>query len=389
LEDWSFLDITFVAFYGSIIDRFIANNNQKKHMDWQEYINFDLWGNTGSQYAWMLVVFVVLLVLFKIFSSVILSKLRKASERTETDIDDFLITLVKHVKPPFYFVVSLFIAVQFLTLSGIISSIIFGAFVITVVIQIVLTLQKVIDYIIKKRLLKPGDEFDPDKEAIIRLTGKVLKASVWIFGGLMVLSNLGVNVTSLIAGLGIGGVAVAFAFKSVLEDVFASFSIFVDKPFRIGDFVGVSDKEQGTVEKIGIKSTRLRTVEGHELVMANKALTDSALMNFRSKQGERKIKFLLGVTYETPLEKLKKIPELITRVVEQHQNTKPVRVIFKEYADSSLNFEVVYAIDLNDNVDRFAVQNDVNYEIFEVFQREKIDFAYPTQTLFVQKNQTD
>ncbi|MEA2007469.1 MAG: mechanosensitive ion channel family protein [Patescibacteria group bacterium] len=357
-------------------------------MNWQETVNFDLWGNSSSQYAWVLVIFIGLMILFKVFSSVVLSKLRKASEQTETDIDDFLITLVKHIKPPFYFVVSFLISVQFLSLSEIIEAIIFGSFVIIVVIQIVLTLQKVIDYIIKKRLLKPGEDFDPDEEAIIRLAGNVSKAAVWIFGGLMVLSNIGVDVTSLIAGLGIGGVALAFAFKSVLEDVFASFSIFVDKPFRIGDFIGVSDKEQGIVEKIGIKSTRLRTIEGHELVMANKALTDSALMNYRSK-GERKVSFMLGVTYETSLEKLKKIPGLISDIVEKNPNTKPVRVVFKQYADSSLNFEVVFAIDLKGGVNRFYVQNDVNYEIFEVFQRENIDFAYPTQTLFVQKNQTN
>lgn len=356
-------------------------------MNWQTVVEFDLWGNIGTQYAIMLAVFVGLMIVFKIFSSIVLSKLRKASERTETDVDNFLITLIKHVKPPFYFMVAFYIATQFLLLSEIIDKIILGAFVITVVIQIVLTLQKVVDYIIKKRLLKPGEEADPDKEAIVKLAGKLSKAALWIFGGLLVLSNLGVNITSLIAGLGIGGVAIAFAIKGVLEDIFASFSIFVDKPFKIGDFVGVSETEQGTVEKIGIKSTRLRTREGHELVMANKALTDAALTNFRSK-GERKITFVLGVAYETSLEKLKLIPKILKDIIEKNPNTKPVRVIFKEYADSSLNFEVVLAVNLKEGVNRFLVQSEINYEIFEAFQNEGIEFAYPTQTLYIHENQT-
>ncbi len=355
-------------------------------MNWQIVVDFDLWGNAGMQYATMLAVFVGLMIVFKIFSSVVLLKLRKASERTETDVDDFLITLIKHVKPPFYFIVSIFIAVQFLLLSEIIGKVVLGVFVITVVVQIVLTFKKVIDYIIKKRLLKPGEETDQDKEAIVRLAGKLSKAALWIFGGLLVLSNLGVNVTSLIAGLGIGGVAIAFAIKGVLEDIFASFSIFVDKPFKIGDFVGISEKEQGTVEKIGIKSTRLRTLEGHELVMANKTLTDAALTNFRSK-GERRITFVLGVAYETSLEKLKRIPKILEEIIEKEPNAKPVRAIFKEYADSSLNFEVVFIVDLKRDVNRHLVQSKINYKIFETFQNEGIEFAYPTQTLYIHENQ--
>jgi len=211
---------------------------------------------------------------------------------------------------------------------------------------------------------------------------------LWIFGGLLILSNIGVDVTSLIAGLGIGGIAIALAVKDTIGDLFAAFSIFVDKPFKVGDFIEVSPKEKGTVEKIGIKTTRLRTRQGQELIVANKKLTESTIQNFRRME-KRQVSYVLGVTYETPRSKLKKIPGLIKKIIKKQEHASVVRVYLKSFGDFSINFEVVLAMDKPD-FDLYAkTQNKIHLETIKAFEQEGIEFAYPTQTLFVQRNEAN
>lgn len=353
------------------------------------FFEFDLWNNTGEQYFWALVIFVGLMIIFKIFTVIVNIKLRKASERTKTNIDDFLIELIKHVKPPFYFFVALYIAVQFLSLNDVVSKIIFGTFVIVLVIQVISITQKVIDYIIKRKLVKSDDsEENKDRDAIIRLAGQLAKAALWIFGGLLVLSNLGVNITSLIAGLGIGGIAIALAMQSILGDIFASVSIFIDKPFKVGEFIALTPEEQGTVEKIGIKTSKLRTKQGQQLIIANKKLTDATISNYRRMES-RQTTFMIGVTYETPLKKLKKIPKLIKEIIKEQEHAEPVRVFFKEYGNFSLNYEITFKMDDPAFERTVKARHAINLRILEVFQEESIEFAYPTQTLIMQKSQPD
>ncbi|MEA1926258.1 MAG: mechanosensitive ion channel family protein [Patescibacteria group bacterium] len=356
-------------------------------MNLDVFFEFNLWNNTEEQYFWALIVFVGLMIIFKIFTVVINVKLRKASEKTKTNIDDFLIELIKHVKPPFYFFISLYIAVQFLSLNEVVGKIIFGTFVIVLVIQVIAVTQKVIDYIIKKKLVESdGSEENKDRDAIIRLSGQLTKAALWIFGGLLVLSNLGVNITSLIAGLGIGGIAIALAAQSVLGDVFASIAIFIDKPFKVGEFIALTPEEQGTVEKIGIKTTKLRTKQGQQLIIANKKLTDATISNYRRMES-RQTTFMIGVTYETSLKKLKRIPKLIKDIIKEQKHAELVRVFFKEYGDFSLNYEIVFKMKDPSFEKSVKAKHAINLKIFEVFQEEGIEFAYPTQTLIIQKSQ--
>lgn len=353
-------------------------------MELSSILEYQLFGNSGEQWLLAVGTFLGLVIVFKIFSSVIISKLKKASERTATDIDDFFIGLVKNVKPPFYFFVAMYAATQLLELNGLVGKIIFGAFLVTVVYQAITVLQRVIDYGIKKILMGSDEETDQDKEAIIKLIGQLTKASLWIVGALLILSNFGIDVTSLIAGLGIGGIAIALALQSVLGDMFASFSIFVDKPFKVGDFIAISPTEKGTVEKVGVKTSRLRTLQGQQIVISNKKLTDSSVENFRRME-KRRSTFVFGVTYDTPLEKLKEIPDMITEIVKSTENAKLDRVHFKALNASSLDFEVVFTMQVPGYADFMDAQQKINFEIMEKFEEEKIEFAYPTQTLFVKK----
>lgn len=358
-------------------------------MEFSNLVGFELWGNNGQQYAIALAVFVGLMVVFKIFQMIVLHKLKVLTKKTETDIDDFVIELVKHIKPPFYFIVSFYLATQFLNLNEFLHKVIFGAFVIIIVVQTITTAQKVIDYFIKKKILEDGDEEDDkNKEAIIKLSAQLTKAALWVFGGLLILSNIGVDVTSLIAGLGIGGIAIALAVKDVLGDMFASFSIFIDKPFKVGDFIEVNPKEKGTVEKIGIKTTRLRTRQGQQLIVANKTLTEVTIQNYRRME-QRQTSYILGVTYDTPRGKLRKISGILKSIIEEHKHAEVVRVYLISFGDFSINFEVVFKMDEPDYELFAKTQHSIHLKTLKAFEQEGIEFAYPTQTLFVEKNNTN
>lgn len=348
----------------------------------ENFGNLTFWGNTTHDYIVALGVLVGLWIIFAVIVKIALVKLAKASAKTGTDIDDFLIALLSNIKPPFYFFVALYLAAQYLSLPGIVDKTLFVLFLLVVILQSILAAQKVIDYIIRKKLISP-EEDNKDKEAIIRLTGNITKALLWILGILMVLSNLGINVTSLITGLGIGGIAIALALQNVLGDMFASFSIFTDKPFKVGDFIIVGD-DMGTVEKIGIKSTRITTLEGQELIIPNKTLSEERINNY-GRMKKRRVQFSLGVTYSTAFEKLGRIPEMVENIIKSQRDTQFDRAHFKRYGDSSLDFEVVYYVESADYNRYMDTQQAINLAIFERFAKEGIEFAFPSRTVYLEK----
>ncbi|HPK54642.1 MAG TPA: mechanosensitive ion channel family protein, partial [Smithellaceae bacterium] len=200
---------------------------------------------------------------------------------------------------------------------------------------------------------------------------------------LLVLDNLGVNITGLVAGLGIGGIAVALAVQNILGDLLASLSIVLDKPFVIGDSI-VVDSFSGTVEHIGLKTTRIRSISGEQLVFSNNDLLKSRIQNYKRMQ-ERRVVFGFGVTYQTPLEKLPLINRIIREIIAAQPNSRFERVHFKEYGDSALNYEVVYFVMTPEYGIFMDVQETINLEIFRRFQEEGIEFAYPTRTVLIQK----
>lgn len=209
----------------------------------------------------------------------------------------------------------------------------------------------------------------------------VVRMLIWAMVLLLTLDNLGVDITALVAGLGIGGIAVALALQNVLGDLLASLSIALDQPFVLGDFVIVGE-HMGTIEYIGIKSTRLRSLTGEQIVMSNADLLASRLRNY-GRMRERRVQFALGVTYETPLEKLREIVPLIRRILEKRDGVRFDRAHFAKYGPYSLDFEVVYYV-LSPDFGRYMdIQQDVNFQIHEAFEALGVEFAYPTQTLRV------
>jgi small-conductance mechanosensitive channel len=205
-------------------------------------------------------------------------------------------------------------------------------------------------------------------------------------GGVFLFDNLGYDVTAIITGLGIGGLAVALAAQTILGDLFNYFVIFFDRPFEIGDYIVVDDKK-GNVEYIGIKTTRIKSLSGEQIIISNSDLTNSRVHNFKRME-KRRIVFNLGVTYQTPPDQLREIPGIIRKIITEQNDAQIDRCHFATYGDFSLNFETVYYVTEPDYAKYMDIQESINLQIFEAFSERKIDFAYPTQTLFLEKNAT-
>jgi small-conductance mechanosensitive channel len=219
--------------------------------------------------------------------------------------------------------------------------------------------------------------------AILGLAGFFARVAVWTTVFLLVLDNFGIDITALITGLGIGGIAVALAVQNVLSDTFASISIILDKPFEVGDFIIVGDL-LGVVENIGIKTTRVRSLSGEQLVFGNNDLLSSRIRNFK-RMYERRVAFGFGVLYETPIEKLEWIPGMVREGIEALEQTRFDRAHFKGFGESSLDFEIVYYVLAPDYALYMDIQQKINLHIMREFAREGVDFAYPTRMLHVKR----
>ncbi len=199
---------------------------------------------------------------------------------------------------------------------------------------------------------------------------------------LLALDNIpGVEITTLLASLGIGGIAVALALQNILTDLFASLSIALDRPFVIGDFVSF-DGLSGTVQHIGLKTTRIRSLTGEQLVVGNSDLLKRVILNYKHME-ERRVVFRLGVTYETPHAKLQRVPGLLHEIIEQQEQVRFERAHFREYGDSALIYEIVYFVLVPDFSLYMDVQQAINLLIHARFEEEGIEFAYPTTKVFV------
>ena len=228
------------------------------------------------------------------------------------------------------------------------------------------------------------EEDDPGMATAIGAMGFIATLGLWTILVLTALDSFGIEITALVASLGIGGVAVALALQNVLGDLFASLSIVLDKPFVLGDFIIVGDF-MGTVEHVGLKTTRIRSLSGEQLVFSNSDLLSSRIRNYK-RMNERRALFSVGVTYDTPADKLRKIPEIIRTAVEDQENTRFDRSHFKQYGPSSLDFETVYYMLVPDYNAYMDTQQAINLRIFERFAEEGLEFAFPTRTVHLHRD---
>ncbi|OQX84714.1 MAG: hypothetical protein B6D55_08545 [Candidatus Omnitrophica bacterium 4484_70.2] len=287
-------------------------------------LNYTFLGNTLLDYLIFLLILCVGLLFIRIFKKIILKRLKKWAEKTQTTVDDFIV-----------------------------------------------------NSIIEKTALPLQEALERSLKGILR----VAKVLVWGLAIVFFLDNLGFKVSTVLAGLGIGGVAVALAAQAILKDLFSYFSIIFDRPFEVGDFI-IVDNFLGTVEYIGIKTTRIRSLGGEQLILSNTDLTSSRVRNYKRME-KRRVVFQFGVTYDTPVEKLKKIPKIVEEIIKSVKDTIFDRAHFFSYGDFSLIFEVVYYV-LGSSYNKYMdIQQEINLKLKEVFEKEKIEFAFPTQTLYI------
>lgn len=328
-------------------------------------------------FFYALIIFLISFLILRIFKLVIIKKLKKIVERTETKYDDIIVDMIDKIGWPFYILISLYMSFYYLQTIDIggklisdIRSIVYYILITLAVYYVVKTIHILIDHgtklLIKKR------EKDVDTSAI-DLLNKILKGGLWIIAIILILSNLGYSITALIAGLGIGGIAVAFALQNILGDIFASFSIYLDKPFMTGDYI-LFEGIEGTVKKIGIKSTRIEALQGQEIIVSNKQLTETIVNNYK-KMDYRRVLFNFSVKYETDLQNLEKIPGIIKDIISNIKMAKYGRAHFSKFGDFGYIFEIVYYVNSNEYDKYMDVQQQINFEIAKKFENEGIEIS--------------
>ncbi|MFH1523024.1 MAG: mechanosensitive ion channel family protein [Patescibacteria group bacterium] len=345
------------------------------------FLSYIVLGNNIFYWFKALIIFIVALVLLKLFKTILISKLKNIAEKTKTEIDDVVIGAINAIHWPFYILVSIYIALQFIEISPVVMQWSFYIILVAVAFYGVKFLEKIIDY--GAKIVVAKKEAREESAGIVRLISSALKVVLWIGAVVLIFSNMGYDLTSLIAGLGIGGIAIALALQNILGDLFSSLAIYFDKPFKVGDFVVLGD-QMGTVKKIGLKTTRIQVPQGEELIVANSELTKAQVRNFGVMERRRGL-IHLGVTYDTSHEKLKKIPEMLKTIIEKQDDTEADRIHFKTFGDSSLLYEIIYYVNSGDYATFMDIQQSINLAIIDKFEKEKIEIAFPTQTLYLKK----
>ncbi|MFW2389770.1 MAG: mechanosensitive ion channel family protein [Polyangiales bacterium] len=338
------------------------------------------YGNEIQRWLLALGVTVGTLIVLRLVEQVLIVRVHRLSEKTENIIDDAVIGALRKTKFVFLLVVALFIGSLWLNLSAEVRSIARHVLVIAALIQGGIWVSAGLQLWLERYRAK---EEDGANRTTMNALSFIARLVLWVTVFLLVIDNLGVDVTALVAGMGIGGIAIALAVQNILSDLFSSLSIVLDKPFVNGDFIVVGDLA-GSVEHVGVKTTRIRSISGEQLIFSNSDLLQSRIRNF-GRMNQRRVVFTLGVTYQTPADKLAKIPNMIREAVEAQKQVRFDRSHFAEYGDSALNFETVYYVELSDYTTHMDIRQAINLAIFDSFEAAGIEFAYPTQTLFVSK----
>lgn len=345
----------------------------------QEMLDYSLLGNTVLEYLYATGIFFMGLAIAYVLRRYVLARLKRWADTTDTQLDDLLIRTFERLLVPIFYFGILYLALQSLHLAEDVARGLDIAAIVLITIQAVRTLTAGVHAGLTIYLSKSGEAEEGAKQ--LKGIRGLLNFAIWLVALIFLLDNLGVKISAVVAGLGIGGIAVALAAQAVLGDLFSYFVIFFDKPFGVGDFIVVGDKS-GVVEHIGIKTTRIRALSGEQLVFSNTDLTNSRVHNFK-KMERRRVVFKVGVVYQTPIEKVKAIPQMVRQAIEQQADVEFDRGHFATFGDFSLNFEFVYFVNSPDYGKFMDVQQAINLTVFELFAREQIEFAYPSQTLFV------
>lgn len=285
---------------------------------------------------------------------------------------------------PVFLLLAIYAALHWLTLLAKVTTFLHYVFTVAFVLLLIRLISAAVRTAIRSYLVEQDETGGKLKQ--VRGIILILNGILWTIGLIFLFDNLGFNVTAVLTGLGVGGIAIALAAQTILGDLFNYFVIFFDRPFELGDFIVVDDK-LGTVEYIGIKTTRIKSLQGEQVVFSNSNLTNSRIHNYK-KMLERRVLFKLGIVYDTGRRQLEKIPQMIKSIIEAQDDTRFDRAHFSGFGDFSLTIEVVYYV-LSPDYNRYMdIHERINLSIHESFAQNEIEFAFPTYTIAIQNSNT-
>ncbi len=345
----------------------------------REVLKIEVWGNTIQTYFIATFFFIGTLVVLRLIDRYIVKKLKSWLEKKSYPKFSIILTSLQEVITPFIYITAFYLATLQLHFSRRFERVIHFVVVVVLIVQLTKLLLQVGLYFFERNWVQK--RFQAGSAAIARSLVTIIKVVVWGLAFVFILDNLGFNISAVVAGLGITGIAVALAAQTFLGDLFNYFVIFFDKPFEMGDFIIAGDV-MGSIENVGVKTTRIRSLEGEEIIFPNSQLASSKIRNYKRMQ-QRRIQFKIGLAYETTSRQLEKIPQMIQKIIESIPETRFDRAHFQGYGDFSLNIEVVYFV-LNADYNRYMdIQQRINLEIKKMMEEEKVIFAYTTQRLLL------
>lgn len=344
-----------------------------------DFLTTTYYGNTISQWATAFAIFLASVLIAKIlywFSGTIIKKL---TEKTKTRLDDILVDMIEE---PIVFAIGIFgfyLAMNSLNLSQTIEVWNGKLYHVLIAFNIAWLIARVIDSMFQEYIIPFTEETENElDDMIVPIARNGIKYTIWIIGIIVGLNNAGYDVGAVLAGLGIGGLALAMAAKDTISNMFGGFTIFTDQPFTIGDKILIKGHE-GSVKEIGLRSTRLTTKQGRMLTIPNSYFAENPVEN-ATREPSRKISMTLGLTYDTGSEKMQLAMDLVKKIAGEHENTEElVLTSFIGFGESSLDILLIYFIQKEGDI--LATQTDINMSILKEFEKNQIEFAFPTRTI--------
>jgi len=368
--------------FGCDSSRYTGASVGEREMSFFEWV---VLGNTVQSWLRTLLVTAAVLVSLRIAERMVIRRLAAFAKGTETDMDDYAAAVGAKTKLYLLGIVAARAGSLLLALPQQLSQWLGTAALLALLVQLAIWGDGLVVFWVG-RYQEEYIAKDASRVTTVKALGVVFRVIILAVILLLALDNIpGVQASALLGSLGISGIAVALAVQSVLADLFASLSIRLDRPFVTGDYIVLGD-HQGTVEHIGLKSTRIRSVSGEQLIVSNNDLLGSRIRNY-GRMTDRRVVFSVGVSAETPSQKLEKIPSIIQEIIEAQGQTRFDRTHFKEYGDFALQFEVVYHVRDPSYRLHADIRQAINLAILKRFEEEGIGLPYPTQTVYVRREE--
>ena len=340
---------------------------------------------SADSFLFSMLILLIGIVLTIITSKITQFSLKRISKRTKTEFDDYIFATITNLIKPIGVLLSIYFALDYYFIEDVkFVSIILNIEKLLILIIVIKALNKILIRSLKETTDKIND---PSIISMFSSLTPLIKAFSWTIGSIFYLQNIGVQMTAIWALLSAGGIGAGLALKDPVQEFFEYITILLDKPFQKGEFIKANGII-GMVERVGVRSSRIRSINGEIIVMSNSSLTNGIISNY-AQMRKRRLVHKLGVIYDTPSEMMKKIPLLIERIIQDTNNATFDRCHFTSFGDFSLNFELVYYIPTNNYLAAMEAQQEINIKIIEQFKSNNIEFAFPTQTLNINESDSN